>query len=116
VATAAVKRVRATSATGPQRGEVVLTTWSEVFPLSTEPAQRVRRLLGPTTDDVETVALCRADVSAINDRLPTGLRLRPDGSLVGLPQAGVNPKDELFAGVMSTDLDGIVQQHRASGA
>jgi hypothetical protein len=113
VATAAVKRVRAS---GPQPGEVVLTTWSEVFPLSTEPAQRVRRLLGPPTDDVETVAICRAYIRAINDRLPTGLRLRPDGSLVGLPQAGVNPKDELFAGVLSTDLDGIVQQHRAPGA
>jgi hypothetical protein len=110
------KRVRATTASGPQRGEVVLATWAEVFPLSTEPAQRVRRLLGPTADDVETSIICGAYVKAINNCLPTGLRLRPNGSLVSLSREWANPKDELFAGVISTDLDAIVQQHRAAGA
>lgn len=93
-----------------RRRNIVVTTWSAVFPLSGGPEETVRRAMA-SRDRAGVDDAVRAYIGAINSRLPRGLTLRRDGSVIGVGTPKADSRNRLFRAVFETDLELILDRH-----
>jgi hypothetical protein len=90
----------------------VLVRWSQVFPLSAGPEQRIYRQAGADIDPPELAAATASYVQQINRRLPERLRFDRDGSVRGPIEQSQRAAQALFGAAFDTDLDAIIRQVR----
>lgn len=91
---------------------VLLTTWTSVYPLSRNPAERIARDVDipGVTSDLESVVA--EYVRTINSRLHPELTMDVSGNVTGPSQFVGDPALELLAAVLQTDVDAILARHQ----
>ena len=90
----------------------MLVRWTQVFPLSAGPEQRIRRQAGEDLAAPQITAATATYVRQINRRLPERLSVDLEGSLHGPVEQSQRAAEALFGAAFDTDLDAILQQVR----